>query len=76
VQNCPEGSKEKKCPRGVEKSCFVTEGVMKIPVFSLGVEKNPNFVRGGHGDFPPPLRFFYWNSPKLIYGNTNTVYFW
>jgi len=32
---------------------------MKIPVFSLGVEKNPNFVRGGHGDFPPPPSAFF-----------------
>ena len=68
VQNCP-GRQKKKCPRGVKKSCFVTMGVRKIPVFSLEVDKNPKFVRGGHGDFPPPrppLRFFYWNSPKNI----------
>jgi len=41
-QNC---HKKKMCLRGVKKSCLVSEGVRKIPVFVQGWTKS-NFVRG------------------------------
>jgi len=36
TKNCHGGHKKKTCPRGGNKSCFVSEGVRKIPVFVQG----------------------------------------
>jgi len=66
-QNCLGGHKKKTCsrggtnlvimcPRGVNKSSFVSKWVRKIPVFVQGVTF---FVSGGgHGKCPPPSSFF------------------
>jgi len=55
-QNCL-GSQEKTCPMGVNKSCFVSEGVRKIPVFGQGVEKLPILSEGVTKIFLPPPVF-------------------
>jgi len=57
-QNCLGGGHKKKtCPRSVKKSCFVSEGVWKIPVFGQGVEKIPILSKGVTEIFLPLLFF-------------------
>jgi len=48
---------EKSCPSGVKISCFVSEGVKKIPVFGQGVEKIPILSEGVTAIFLPLLFF-------------------